>query len=115
MKGPETRLRLKIQKGLQSEYPGSYWRKIHGNQFQNRGIPDLLGSVLGVFIALEIKRPRGKGATAIQKFEIHQIRKSYGYAWVVRDLKTALKAVELALKGTEERWHGTRPIMMFQK
>jgi hypothetical protein len=96
MRGPETRLYKKIKKAIEVEYPGSWVRKIHGNQFQNRGIPDLLCCIKtrphSFFAGMEVKVP-GKHATPIQEHELSQIRLAGGAQGEVHSVKEALSLI----------------------
>lgn len=103
MRGPETRLRIKIQKALAEAFPGSYFRKIHGNKFQNRGIPDLIGCVHGMFFGFEIKIS-GKKATPIQNVELKQIKKANGKSAVITSPQEAVKIVSDAIYEFEENY-----------
>ena len=68
MAGPEKKVEQAIIKWLES-YNGidgppyhTVVYKIHGgSQFQKSGIPDILCSYFGHFVAIEVKRPDGKG------------------------------------------------------
>ena len=96
MQGPETRLRKKIVEALQKRYPKGYFRKVHGNQFQNIGVPDLLCCVNGRFLGLEIKLP-GKKPTPAQILELQKIAKAGGVSAVVTSVAEALdKAKEIS-------------------
>lgn len=102
MTGPETRLRKRIVKALTERYPTGYFRKIHGNAFQNVGVPDLLCCVEGKFFGLEIKRP-GKHATPAQELEMAKIRKARGFASEIDSVKGALDFVKGELSGKNIR------------
>ena len=93
MRGPETRLRLKIVEALKKEFPKGYFRKIHGNQYQNVGIPDLLCCVESYFFGLEIKTESGT-ATPAQLLEIESIKRAGGAAGVIRTPEQAIQAVK---------------------
>ncbi len=97
MRGPETRLRKKIVKKLEDLWPLAYIRKIHGNAFQNIGLPDLLCCIDGSFIGLEIKCP-GKKATPAQILEGERITRASGHFAVVTSTDEAILAVEKGLK-----------------
>lgn len=94
---PESRLQTKIQKALKQAFPGSYWRKIHGGQYQKKGIPDLLGCVQGRFFGLEVKCPDGDPPTDLQKANIRQIKKAGGGSCVVTSPEEAIDAVRRTL------------------
>lgn len=90
--GPETRLRKKIVKALQEKYPEAWIKKIHGNKFQNIGMPDLVCCFEGKFVAIEIKNPgKERTTTPAQLLEIMKIRKSKGVAGVVTTIEEALE------------------------
>lgn len=93
MIGPETRLRKKIVIAIVKKYPKIYIRKIHGNQFQNIGIPDLLGCLHRIFFGIEIKVP-GKKATPAQRLEISKIRDAGGVSGVATSIEEALEILE---------------------
>jgi len=109
MRGPETRLHRRIKKAILKEYPLSYIKKIHGNQFQHVGIPDLLGclrikgktQVIGFFVGIEVKVP-GKGKksypTEAQQNNIDDINKAGGIAGCARSPREALTIIRNGLK-----------------
>lgn len=78
---PETLLQLHIQRRLRERWPTCYVRKIHGNEFQHSGIPDLICCVEGLFIAIEVKRP-GVPITKMQQNEAREIL-SAGGIWMI--------------------------------
>lgn len=55
MAGPESRLRGRIIKALRKR--GGLWWVVHGGEFQQVGLSDIMGLYQGVFYALEVKRP----------------------------------------------------------
>lgn len=69
--------------------PGSWWYKVHGGPYAQRGVPDILGCILtsmsetethrlvyeGRMFAFEVKRPEKKGNTTVwQRKTIEAIR-----------------------------------------
>ena len=98
MKKPETTLQRKIVEEL-SRKVGGHWMKIHGSQFQTKGIPDLLGCVSGLFFALEVKCDSSKyGASDYQLYNIKQIHESGGMAAVVESPEEAVALVNQHIK-----------------
>lgn len=98
MKKPETSLQQKIVRALDKEV-GGHWMKIHGSQFQTKGIPDLLGCVAGLFFALEVKCDSSKyGASDYQLYNIKQIHDSGGMAAVVESPEEAVELVKRHIK-----------------
>lgn len=96
-KKPESKRQLKIRKGLQKEFPGSWWKKIHGGWFQDAGIPDLLGCVCGLFFGFEIKEPDGE-LEALQIENIYDINKAGGVSCEIVTLEQAIEVVYAALR-----------------
>lgn len=97
MQGPETRLRKRIVKALMEKYPSGLYLKIHGNRFQNIGVPDLLCCIEGYFVALEIKTERGKVSPA-QSLMLDRIKEAKGISAVIRSSDEALEVVKLVMQ-----------------
>lgn len=93
----ETRRQRKIRKGLEKEFPGSQWKKIHGGWFQDAGILDLIGCVRGLYIELEVKEPDGE-LSVLQEERIKDIKAAGGTASEVVTLKQAIRIVYAALR-----------------
>lgn len=96
-KKAESKRQLKIRKGLQKEFPGSWWKKIHGGWFQDAGISDLLGCVEGLFFGFEVKEPDGE-IEPLQVENIIDIRAAGGVAAEVVTLEQAIEIVYAALR-----------------
>ena len=99
---PETRLQKKIQTFLQDKYPDMFIMKVHGSAYQRSGIPDLLISLWGHFVALEVKMP-GKIATPLQIQTIMALRKSGATAGVVTTVEEADGYIRRAI----DSWGGS--------
>ena len=91
----------KLQKQIIDDLPGWNVKTIATNK---RGTPDLLCCIpmskkqikklfkkqkkIGVFVALEVKNPNGKGVTSkLQKYRIKHIKEAGGIAGVVKSLQ----------------------------
>lgn len=86
-KGPETLFQEQVLKYLK-ETIGGYWIKIHVSSFTSRGVPDVIGSYKGRFIAFELKRPDGKGTVSkLQEYNIKLINEAGGYACVIQSME----------------------------
>lgn len=70
----------KIKKWLAAN--GCYYVKFFANGFTRRGVPDILASVGGKFVAIEVKADNGRPSD-LQLDNIREIRESGGFAWVV--------------------------------
>lgn len=98
-KKKETKRQLKIRKGLEKEFPDSWWKKIHGGWFQDAGIPDLIGCVYGLFFAFEIKEPDGE-LSELQIENIYDISLAGGIAAEVITLEQTIEIVYATLRKT---------------
>lgn len=96
---PETRLQRRIQKALRAKFPNSWWFKVWGGPFQSAGIPDLVGCVEGLFVALEVKMPKKRSNTsAIQEETINDISNAGGIAGVVTSPQEAIDLINDAFE-----------------
>lgn len=73
----------KAKKRLETEV-GGVWVTFPRTRFARAGVSDLLGCVLGSFIAVEFKRPGGSyGATQTQTEFLHRVHANGGYSRIV--------------------------------
>lgn len=83
---PETLFQNKVLRFLEEQ--GGYWHKVHVSSFSSAGIPDIIGCYKGRFVALELKRPDGKGRVSeLQKYHIEKINEAGGYAAVISSIE----------------------------
>lgn len=59
-----------------------FFVKFFANGYTRRGVPDILASVNGWFVGIEVKADHGTPSD-LQLESIQEIRASGGYAWVV--------------------------------
>ena len=85
-----------IQRALKAIGVRVWTYKVPGGYYGMNGVPDLLCSVAGKFVALEVKRPGGK-PTKLQLFRIAEIRDSGGVAEIVESREEAIVIVEKVL------------------
>ena len=76
----EKNLENRIKKWLTEK--GCYWVKYFGCAYTRAGVPDLLCSVKGKFVALECKSSVGR-LSELQKHELAKVQKSGGLAYCV--------------------------------
>lgn len=77
----EKQFENKIKKYLKDH--GAYFLKYWaGAQFTKSGVPDILACVNGYFVGIEVKAQNGK-PSELQLYNIRQIRKAGGFAYVV--------------------------------
>ena len=88
----EKQLENNMKKYLSSK--NIYHFKVHGNGFMRSGIPDLICCINGRFVAIEIKRPDGKGKVSkLQEIELDRIKKSDGIAVVMNNYDEFVKFI----------------------
>lgn len=80
----EKQIENQIKKWLEQQ--GYWWMKVHGDLFQKAGVPDILACINGRFVGIEVKRPGGK-VSALQEYNIEQIRASGGVAFVATSIE----------------------------
>lgn len=73
--------------------PGIYAVKVHCDQMQGAGIPDILACVNGKFVAVEAKRPSGGRLSKLQEHELKKIVKAGGVGAVCRSLEEFMEIV----------------------
>lgn len=87
----ESILQRKIRKSLVDEF-GGYWYKVHGGQFQNSGLPDIVGCLQGQFYGIEVKQP-GKVATLLQQVTLNALKDQGAITGVVHSISEAISLV----------------------
>lgn len=68
---------------------GVWCFKVAGGPMQQRGVPDIICCMGGVFVALEVKRPDVGRLTDLQALTIERIRDAGGVAEVVTSVEEA--------------------------
>ena len=81
---PEKKVENDIKKYL--DHIGAYHVKIHGSAFMPAGTPDILACVKGVFVGIEVKKPKGGRVSDLQKLKIKQIEQAGGIGIVANDV-----------------------------
>lgn len=59
-----------------------YFVKFFANRMTKKGVPDILASVNGYFVGIEVKADNGR-PSELQLYNVQKIRDSGGFAWVV--------------------------------
>lgn len=70
----------KIKKWLEEH--GCYHVKFFANSHTKKGVPDILSSVNGYFVGIEVKAQNGK-PSELQFYNVRKIRESGGFAYIV--------------------------------
>ncbi len=70
----------KVKKFLESE--GCWFVKFFANSYTKQGIPDILASVNGYFVGVEVKAQQGK-PSELQVYNVNKIRESGGFAMIL--------------------------------
>lgn len=102
---PESRRQRRIRADLEDYFPGSWWVKIHGNEFMPSGLPDLVGTVDGLFFGFEVKEPDEGEASEIQIETIKDIQAAGGVSLVITESWQAVQAVQEARRLSAEGRH----------
>ena len=92
----ESRLQRRMRKRLEEEF-GGWWVKIHGSIYQ-AGIPDLVGCVCGMFIAIEVKKSENEDASELQWKTIDNIKAEGGLSFCTHDIEEAVRRVRRHLE-----------------
>ncbi len=71
--------------GWLNSQPGCFFFKVHGGQYQQSGIPDLIGHIQGVFVGIELKIGNNR-PTQLQSHMINTILDTGGYACICYNL-----------------------------
>ena len=89
-------LESKVTKAIMAYLKGrGIWCfKVAGGPMQQRGVPDIICSVNGAFVALEVKRPGLGRLTDLQALTIERIREAGGVAEVVTSVEEAAAVIE---------------------
>ena len=59
-----------------------YFVKFFANRMTKTGVPDILASVNGYFVGIEVKAQNGRPSD-LQYYNVRKIRESGGFAWIV--------------------------------
>lgn len=70
----------KIKKMLADN--GCYFVKFFANRMTKTGVPDILASINGYFVGIEVKAQNGR-PSELQLYNVRKIRESGGFAFVV--------------------------------
>lgn len=82
---------------LEKEF-GGVWIKLHGGRFQERGLPDLIGLVGGLFFGFEVKLPgKEDSLSPAQSYQLQRFLNNGGVACMVTSTEQAVKIVRQVL------------------
>lgn len=83
---PEKKVENEIKQWITNN---GYWLiKIQGGcNNPDAGVPDILACINGFFVGIEVKRPEGGRVSKLQIYQIKQIRKAGGIAFVCKSLE----------------------------
>lgn len=94
-----------VKKYLEKEFGDKLYmfKCAQGQYSSRRGIPDLICSINGAFVAIEVKTEGGH-LTALQQHEIGKIEKAGGHAYTVygKDKESMI----IICRHIREGWHG---------
>lgn len=98
-------LECEITKAIQRylrNVPDWWGFKVFGSAQQQTGIPDIIGCYKGLFVALEVKRPKLGKLSKIQAHMIDRIKSAGGRAYVVHgvdEVEQIIAALAAAERG----------------
>lgn len=78
----ETQFQKKILNFLKSK--NIYAIKQNASGLTKTGVPDIISNIRGLFVAIEVKKDKYSKPTELQKYNINEINKSEGIAFVLR-------------------------------
>jgi len=124
--GPETKLIKKMRDAGTAKYGDRLvLTKYHGSQFGEAGVSDLLGTLDGVFLAIEVKAPENysnsvdkaieKGPTLKQRLYVDRVLAAGGCAGFAASIEQFMDILAHADQGSIEgtgqacEGHNTRP------
>lgn len=96
----ESRLQLRIRQSLETQFPGSFWYKVHGGPFTPSGIPDLAGVVYGRAVYVEAKEPDGT-VSRIQRHRMKQLSDAGAIVCVATSVDEAITQIRAGLRTLE--------------
>lgn len=97
MSQPESRLSRQIMTALRLK--GWWCTKIHGSEFMEAGLPDIIVCAQGVFVGLEVKMPGKENNTSPRQDYVHgKIGEAGGHVGVVSSIEQATEIVQEALR-----------------
>lgn len=90
----EKDIQRKILQWLNAQ-EGCYFFKVAQGAYSTKGVSDLVGVVNGMFVALEVKTPKGR-VTPLQQNFIDRVKSEGGHAYVIRSLEDAEDVITVA-------------------
>ena len=78
----EMKIHTWLANNLKKKYENAWYYKAPGGRYGRKGVPDFLVNISGLFIAIEVKRIKGK-LTPFQENELNKINSSGGLAIVM--------------------------------
>lgn len=88
----ESDLQNKVIKVLKQIFKEDIWFSKISDRY-NKGIPDIIGCIDGMFFGLEFKRDKGR-PSKLQEYNIDKIIKAGGKVCIVRTVEEALRILK---------------------
>jgi hypothetical protein len=77
-----------------NKLPGVFCAKVHGSQYQRKGLPDIVGCAQGKFFGIEMKVPgRAARTSPSQDLVLRKIRKAGGRAGVATSFRECMEVI----------------------
>lgn len=95
MPSPESALTTRIMKAIKQTYGQRCWvMKVHGHAEQAAGVPDIIGTVDGYLIGIEVKLPDGTwGVTRLQEATLLALHEAGAISGVAHSPEEALEII----------------------
>lgn len=91
----EKEITKKIMLDLSDRPKHWFYKNYSGMGMGKAGVPDVIGHIKGIFVAIEVKRPKNEGGklSKLQAYEIRQIQAKGGIAIVVYSYQDYLEQI----------------------
>jgi hypothetical protein len=92
----------KIREAIKKEYPKAFQFKSHGGMYQRSGLPDIICSINGIFVGIEVKDVGKENTlTKIQQHNLDVINESGGIAFMSSSATHTIKELKRRIKKWE--------------
>ena len=91
----------RIMAAIRQLYPEAFVRKIAAGVYSERGFPDVLVIIEGLYVGLEVKRPFLGRPSPLQILTIKEIQKASGVAGIVCMPEEAASLIDHATEGIQ--------------
>lgn len=106
---PEGKIKIKILNWINVTWPESYAFRYPAGMFGRTGVPDIIASIGGLFVAIEVKTETNN-ATKLQMVELKKVKNSGGIAVLIHGFDhDKLEKLRVIINGKIQRLHMAGP------